>query len=234
MSKLFDILYPESFCNICKTPIDSEKIICGVCKEEYLVDYKNGDYCKICGRPIFYNGDICFLCRKSKRNIINRSLFIYDNEVKNSIYEFKYSGNKYIGRRFAVLMCKNFHDYISDVDLIIPVPIHIRRLLKRGFNQAEILCKYINKIEKIPFYCDIIVRKKYTDYLSKYTEAERRNLLKDAFSIKKEDLVKNKRILIVDDIFTTGATIDELSKLLINSGAKSVKSITIAVTIHND
>lgn len=121
-------------------------------------------------------------------------------------------------------------------EIIIPVPLHPRRLRWRGFNQAEILARHLSENIApglaLPFETDLLERKKYTDPQMKIKNSgERKRNIKNAFALTNSfdpQIIKNKRVLLVDDIATTGATLFECSKVLKNAGAKEVFGIVIA------
>ncbi len=229
---LMDLLYPERACTVCDTPLKDKRLLCDVCKEEYQIKEENR--CDICGRPLPEEKRVCEDCKREGKIIQNTAVFFYKGEVKAALYRYKYGKNRYLGRRFAEIMAKEKAEAIKDADILIPVPIHRRRLYKRTFNQSEILAKYISKETGIPFYYDVAVRAKYTDYLANHTKEERKEILKDCFSVKKEEFVAGRRILLIDDIYTTGSTMEELGRLLLKQGAVSVKSMTVAVTEYDD
>ncbi|WP_242967901.1 ComF family protein [Tepidibacter mesophilus] len=115
-----------------------------------------------------------------------------------------------------------------NVDYIIPVPLHKKRLRKRGYNQSLLIANQLSKINKKEVL-DIVVRSKNTDFLSKLSKKERIKKLQNVFTLSKnENRIYKKDLLIVDDIFTTGTTTNEISKNLLNSGASKIYVITFA------
>jgi len=117
---------------------------------------------------------------------------------------------------------------INEIDLIIPVPLHSRKLREREFNQAELLAKIISERFNKEFSVGNLVKIKDTAAQANTSKEARSKNLNDSFKIKSETLVNNKNILIIDDVFTTGATCSEIAKTLKNSGANSVLALTLA------
>jgi ComF family protein len=116
----------------------------------------------------------------------------------------------------------------TDFDFIVPVPLHSSKMRKRGYNQSELLARHISASLSIP-YVDALKRTKKTLKQSEQSKEERRKNLKDAFAVKSSpEKIINSSVLLVDDIYTTGSTVDECSKALVNYGAAKVYVITIA------
>lgn len=122
---------------------------------------------------------------------------------------------------------------ITNIDLIVPVPLHRSRKAERGYNQAELLAKYLSSKLGIPLNSRNLIRTKATKIQNKLSRHEREQNLKDAFIIRQSNVFKDKRILLVDDIFTTGATVNECSRILMECGVKEVYVITIATGRYN-
>lgn len=146
---------------------------------------------------------------------------------------------KYLGRaEYAAFYGKAMVAYgeqmalFRTVDLILPVPIHRKRRIERGYNQAELLAERISALTGIPVRRDLIVRNKKTKALKSVNGESRSRSLAEAFSVpeEKKKLFKGKRVLLIDDIYTTGSTADAVSSHLLEAGAASVKVLTLAVS----
>ncbi len=146
---------------------------------------------------------------------------------------------KYLGRaEYAVFYGKAMAEYgkqaglFEGTDLILPVPIHRQRRLERGYNQAELLAREISFYTGIPFRTDLVLRRKKTKALKSVSKENRSRSLTEAFLVpgKQAAHLKGKRILLVDDIYTTGSTADAVSLRLLEAGAISVNVITLAVS----
>lgn len=234
VESLLELMYPEkNTCFFCETYDEDigDRYICTDC--EKAIRKIVPPICIKCSRPIDLNSpeELCSDCRKHDHIFeMSRSVFVYEGIVKRGIYLFKYYNKPYFYRFFGKCLvdCMKKNDY-SGLELVVPVPLHRSKLRKRGYNQSELLAKYISKNTDIPFV-DILKRIKKTPKQSQMTKEERRKNLKNAFEVKrsKMEILKGKSVLLVDDVYTTGSTADECSKTLIKYGASKVYVITIA------
>lgn len=146
---------------------------------------------------------------------------------------------KYLGRaEYAVFFGKAMFEYgkqqamFREIDMVLPVPVHRKRRIERGYNQAELLAEQISDLTGIPERKDLIVRNKKTKALKTVNGESRSRSLAEAFSVpvNKKNLLKGKRVLLIDDIYTTGSTADAVSTCLLQAGASSVSLLTLAVS----
>ncbi len=159
-----------------------------------------------------------------------RSLWIHKGAVPWSIYQFKYHNRRIYGEFYAQELYRLYGEDIRrwGIDLIIPVPLHKRRRRKRGYNQAEIVAKHLGKLMDIPVDGKAVVRKRYTEPQKVLNDKQRRKNLKGAFDIKKWRL-QSGNILLIDDIYTTGSTIDEIARVIIEKKHNKVWFLTISI-----
>lgn len=217
------VLFPP-YCVICnqKLPFGkkSEEHLCSHCKEN--TPFLHEDVCEICGKPTL-EGGICEACLLH-RPVFEKGIaaFVYD-DVREGIAQFKYRGGKIDGDTFGNLMVEylltHHKDWVDEIDVITPVPLHRKKERSRGFNQSGILCEWIGEECQIPYEPDLLRRLKNTKPQSKLKGDKREQNLMGAFSAKD---CTGKVVLLVDDIFTTGATANACSKLLYQNGAKKV------------
>ncbi|MBF8250647.1 MAG: amidophosphoribosyltransferase-like protein [Deltaproteobacteria bacterium] len=154
-----------------------------------------------------------------------RGVLVYDDATAKAIHRFKYGHDTTFSRPLGSMMA----DYpLESFDLIIPVPLHIKRLRERGFNQSLLLANAIGKRQRIPVDPYILKRIRWTVPQVNLTGRERKVNVRGAFEVCGD--VREKRILIVDDVYTTGATVSECSKVLKESGAKEVCVLTLSRT----
>ena len=198
---------------------------------EKILEYIFLPTCGVCGK--LGEGYLCGKCEKELKkyevieesinnNILNKEridkmyIFKYTELVRNLILQYKFNDKAYLYRTFCEFIVKNkkVFDFIKSYDIIIPVPIHKARMRERGYNQSEIIAETISKILNIELIDDIIVRKKETKALSSLnSKTERINMIKNAFAVNINYTSLNKiNLLIIDDVFTTGSTLNELSK----------------------
>ena len=199
--------------------------------------YDHCPTCKKCGAMISdYDEAYCIRCKNKMYDSFEYgfSLLRYNEYVKESLHKVKYSGRKEYLEFYGKCIAKVFYSRIRDInpDCFIPVPIHKKRLVKRSYNQAATISYVISdELKKynidIPVNENIIFRKKNTVALNKLSEEERKEQLSDAFFVNNNEGIK--KVIIVDDIFTTGGTIDEMAKVLKKSGVKEVYFLTIAM-----
>lgn len=146
----------------------------------------------------------------------------------------KYRDKNFLAKKFAKILYEKIRSEIATYDLIVAVPLHQKRLRKRKFNQAVLLCRELLKFfPKKNFYPDFLIRVKNTKPQVELRKKEREKNLKRAFLVNKKyrDEVMGKKILLVDDVMTTGATLENCAKELKRRGAKEVVSLVVAKTV---
>lgn len=186
--------------------------------------------CKICGRIVYHNGN-CRTCNSNKLYFDNGySVFEYKGNVRNGIRNFKYKGLYSYGRYFGKIM-SDYAKCNMDIkfDYVTAVPLHRKRLSDRGYNQSKILAKFVAKSINVE-YKDLLIRKVNTIPLNSLGRKERMENIKGAFAINPNVSVENKYILIIDDIYTTGSTINECCKVLKKNHAAMVEFFTLSCT----
>lgn len=228
-----ELIYPEkNTCFICETYDEEigDKYICSDCEKR--IKKIVPPVCSKCSKPIEYisSTKFCQECCDVERHFeMSKSPFVYEGLIKRAIYSFKYYNKayfyKFLGNCLVTYM-KNIN--YTNFDFIVSVPLHSSKMRKRGYNQSELLARHIAKSLSIP-YVDALKRTKKTLKQSEQSKEERKKNLLDAFAIKKSaEKVINSSVLLVDDIYTTGSTVDECSKVLKNYGANKIYVITIA------
>lgn len=220
-----DLLFPpKTTCLICKNSIKTG-YICEKCKS--TLKFINGNSCFICGKSLDYEG-ICHDClhygHVFKRNV---SAFEYDDIMKSLIARFKYFKERQLAAFFAEYMANSLEGMKWPIDVIVPVPLHKSKLDERGYNQAELLARELSYKFDI-FMSKALRRIRGTPTQTALHREERIKNVKGAFKIMYKETVIDKVVLLVDDILTTGATLDECARVLKDSGAKEVYSVTIA------
>ncbi len=156
-------------------------------------------------------------------------LFIY-NDIRDLILDYKFNEKSYLSNTFSTIilddpiMCKKIKEY----DMIISVPMTKKKKAKRGYNQTELIINNISKKLKIEYNKNILIKIKENKTQSTLKEKDRYKNVKNVYNIKNKELIQNKKIILFDDILTTGATINECSKVLKNNYAKEIFVLTIA------
>lgn len=199
----------------------------GICDDCYAnLPFINPPHCSKCGGTKTSGGRVCIECKGRELNFHkNFAILHYVDDVQKKIISFKQNGNKYIGEAFAWLIARAFSQLDINIDVVIPIPIHERRLKERGFNQSEVL---VSELPHEIVDMTIVTRVKDTPHQTGLNREHRETNLKDCFKVLDKKKIKNKVILLVDDIYTTGSTLNECANTLMKSGARRVYSITLA------
>ena len=198
------------------------------------LDYIKAPYCRKCGKPLSVGADtelLCSDCRTHERSFIqNRALLCYDECMRDIMIDIKYNGRKEYLKLFGALAADRLGAWIQclDASCLIPVPIHASRLMKRGYNQSELLCRYISDLIHVPVRNDIIIRNKKTAAQKELNADERLLNLQSAFKTAGR-LPSESIALIVDDIYTTGSTLEACTERIMEAGAARVYGLTICI-----
>ena len=225
---LLDIVYPAR-CAVCDDIAPAGRRVCAACANVFRP--LRGPLCATCGKELSDAEDVyCTDCLRV-RHAFDRgfSLFSY-RDVAPSLYRFKYMGRQEYAEYFAERFVAHYGGLPEGirVDALVPVPVSARRLTERGYNQAERLARALSARLDIPVRCDLIARVRDTKPQKLLDYYGRLNNLKNAFIMKKND-VSLKSVALVDDIYTTGSTADEIACLLKRHGMRFVYVFTPAI-----
>lgn len=227
-NKLFNWLFVNDYkCLICKReiPKNSRYSICTHCFDNLPKITKS---CSKCGGSIV-SGKVCLQCKDNVPKVEKAySVFDYVSPVTKLIYKLKFNNEKYIAKYLSNFLVDLYIDKKFKVDYIIPVPLNIKRLRERTFNQSELLCQGFIEHLNLDVKCNIVERIVDTPHQTSLPRVDRLKNVKGAFKVINKNEVKNKVILIVDDVYTTGATINEIAEVLYKAKAKKVYAITVA------
>jgi ComF family protein len=190
-----------------------------------------GPVCASCGAPLPDGGEHCFACRQGKRYhfVFTRSAGEYAGLLRTLLREFKFRNKDYLERFLGRLLVYAAEKYAiaGTVECIVPVPMHPLKRFFRGYNQAELLARRLSENLKVPVIGALRrVRLTRQQYLLR--KRERSENVKGAFAAHDGASVKGKTVLLVDDICTTCATIEECSRVLRGAGAAAVYALTVA------
>lgn len=199
--------------------------VCGICKKKINQKYT----CEKCSNILQYTMKK-ELCVRNINSYVDKliSLFLYKDLIRDALLEFKFNGKAYISNTFAELMCNAIMKNSISGDLIIPVPIHRKRYKVRGYNQSELLSKFIAKRLKIKYGKKILLKVKNNLAQSTLDMISRQKNVMNVYKINSKSNMKGKKIILVDDIYTTGATVNECAKILKQNGVQEVVVITVA------
>lgn len=227
---VLECLFPTGFeCIVCGDELNCEcsHSMCDDCLNSLPQILKE---CKRCGVSITGNGKYCLACKEKKYSFKRAvACFDYSDKVINLLHALKYGGARYLAKPLASFMFERLNKESFEIDFITYVPIGEGRLRERGYNQAELLAREVAKNTNLEVF-EILQRTKETPTQAKLTRLERRENLKGAFVVFDAEKVKGKNILLIDDVMTTGATCDEIAKVLLKAKAKAVFALTFAHT----
>lgn len=225
--KMLTVFFPKR-CAVCDDVIAGEEGICPGCVSK--VRLLTGDTCMLCGKKVKDGAAYCYDCN-CKEHVFKRnfSVFMY-TDMRESLYRFKYNGRAEYAKYYAKMAYGLHKKQLQKInaDAVIPVPLHVSRQRKRGYNQAEEFAKELALLMGVPVRNDLIRRIKRTKPLKTLNASQRQNNLKKAFLFTQND-VKLSTIILVDDIFTTGATLDAVAGICRGAGVDKIYTLTIAV-----
>ncbi|HVP37510.1 MAG TPA: ComF family protein [Terriglobales bacterium] len=234
---LLDFVFPPH-CLLCDSFISSDEtnddsyprnLVCRSCWDSLTI--LPHPFCPLCRSLLDKELRRCPKCPQSLPLSLNRSLGIFDPYYQTLIHHFKYSRKfsigKNLGRRLGEILKKE--EFAKDFDYIIPVPLHRSRKRERGYDQSRILAGEISKTVSIPLAEKILIRNKKTKDQTHLTVEERERNVRDAFAVRDSSLLWGKRVILVDDVMTTGATLQECAGVLKDAGAREVIGVTLVV-----
>lgn len=231
---LLDVILPP-ICHICHSFIpNADKLhICPTCRDRLPLVFS--PLCSICGIPFTGAGDDhrCGACLTHPPHFDSaRAHFLYEGPIRDLIHSFKYNQHTHLRSPLALLTLEGVGGFLANhkPNLIVPVPLHHSRLRHRGFNQAVLLGRIFSRQLSLSMLPDALVRTRPTEPQIMLSAAERRLNVKGAFSVKRAERIAGKRILLLDDVITTGSTMDECARELKKAGAEVVIATSIART----
>jgi ComF family protein len=219
--------------------VERDRFFCMDCWKNLV--FIRDPLCFTCGIPFAFCEEfsdlknkkrICTFCEKKKPYFDEaRSLFVYDMQIRKPLLRFKKGDKTQYSRFLALMLVHFFKDFINTVDYIIPVPLHRKRLFQRQYNQAALLANYIEKFTQKSVLYNVLYRCKNTSPQDHKSRSERFENMENVFQVFREEKIKNKSILLLDDVMTTGATLHESAKILKSSGVSTVKTLCIARSV---
>jgi ComF family protein len=216
---LLESIFPRH-CLVCK---EEGAWLCPICQKKLKT--VKASFCPFCLK-LTTDYKTCPSCRKKYHLNGLISIYYFEPTIKRVIYQYKYRRSKDIANFLIKISIEKLKKSLpQDIDMTIPIPLHILSKSKRGFNQSEIFTKELAKKFNLKYSNKILSKTKLTRTQSKLSREERENNVKGSFRSR---TVNNHNILLVDDVFTTGSTMDEAAKTLKKSGAKQVWGLTIA------
>lgn len=231
---LIHLLFPPR-CPLCDGVLFSSiffppQFVCATCSGK--AEYVGEPVCKKCGKPLEdERQEFCYDCARSERAFAQgKALWVYRGVVKDSIYRFKYHGRQEYARYYGSELVRVYGEWIRkrEIDAIVPIPLSRKRMRRRGFNQAERIANQVGRQLSIPVRRNLLFRVRDTRAQKGLNEEERKNNLKKAFKTK-ENKVQLEHILLIDDIYTTGSTMNEAAVELKRAGAGEIYCLSISI-----
>ena len=230
IDRIVDLAFPPR-CAICNELLSiGERGSCYECRDKltFVVE----PYCMKCGKPLDNEElEYCSDCSTKEHSFDEgRAALVYDEYISRSIYRFKYNSKQEYAAYYAQIIYDRLRDKIKswNPEALIPVPIHKNRMKKRGYNQAYLIAKELSKLTGIPVENNLVKRKNETKVQKELGARERENNLKKAFIVNK-NVVELKSVVIIDDIYTTGSTVDSIASLLKEKGVRRVYFISLSI-----
>ena len=232
---ILDFVYPQH-CAICRKHLGrEERDICDVCWNSLAT--LPDPFCPHC-KSFYKPGDKeCSFCQSAgrtgedRRILMVRSLGRFDDYYKELIHRFKYGKKIPLGRRLGQRLGETIignPDFLES-DSLVPVPLHKSRYRERGFNQSEVVAEEVSKTSGVSVLKNVLKRKKNTKDQTNLSPQQREENVRGAFVVTAPEMVSGKRIILVDDVITTGATLSECARMLRQAGAERILGMTIAV-----
>ena len=229
-----DFIYPP-LCPLCGERVERHGNLCATCWAKF--NWITNPKCFKCGYPFPANLDLgakpmCPHCAAGECDLdFIRSACVYDDVSKRVMLPFKHTSQLKYKTLMSRAMINCLHDVDFDVDVVMPVPLAWRRLFKRGYNQATLLARPIAEHYNAILDTDSVSRKYKPDMGHKTTKQRQENV-RGVFNVVNKDKIRGKKILLVDDVMTSGATFYELNRVLRKAGASAVYGVSFCRVVH--
>lgn len=234
---MLEMFFPKS-CPVCKSL--ASKTLCQNCTSD-LVPLDEIDSCRKCGEPFSHierhSGEesLCIRCINDEFHFDTaRSVFIHKGIIKDLLHKFKYRKKIILSKTLSELTITRFPYKVSSFDTVIPVPLYIKKLREREYNQSSLIAKRVAAC----FGCNfdpfsLVKTKRSKPQFEMGNLGQRIKNVKNLFEVKEKNSVAGEKVLLIDDVYTTGATINECSKVLFAAGAKKVDVLTLTRATFN-
>jgi competence protein ComFC len=234
LAKLVELLVYPSFCRLCAEALDEpgERVVCRACLAGLVP--RRGPSCPVCGR--FHEGaggdHVCSRClERLPAFSVHRSCGTYGGTLKDVILLFKYRKFAPLSRplaEYAAACTDGDAGLWNGTDFLVPVPLHPARRRERGFNQSRLLARDLAGLRRMRVLERCLVKTGNAPPQAGLRAADREKNVKDAYAVRRPRKIKGRTLILVDDVTTTGATIRECARVLLEAGAKEVRALTLA------
>lgn len=229
-----DLLFPPR-CPFCDgvlfcSMLAPREFVCKRCRDK--AEYAKEPVCCLCGQPLEdRREEYCYDCSRKKHSYTQgKALWVYKGAVKDSLYRFKYQNRQEYARYYGIQLARAYGEWIQrcGISAVVPIPLSRKRLRQRGFNQTGLVAIRLGKEMGLPVFPNLLLRVRDTTAQKELNEEERKNNLKRAFKTS-ANKVQLDHILLIDDIYTTGTTMNEAAKELKRAGAAEVYCLSISI-----
>lgn len=219
---LLDLVFPPR-CVGCRRP---DTWLCPECQSD--IELITGPLCPCCGRPVAQSDHLCSICRRTADGIDGiRSAAYFEGLLREAIHRFKYRGGQALAQPLGQFMVEHWSDCHIPAEVLIPVPLHSTRLAERGYNQAALLAREMGANMGLPVDTSSLIRTRATALQVDLDPAARQENVRGAFRCLNDAMV-GRRVVLIDDVCTTGATLRACGVALREAGAGSVWGYTLA------
>lgn len=230
-NKFIDYILPHR-CISCRELTSDNEGLCSACFMK--LNFIASPYCAKCGTPFEFEIQSKIFCGKCLLNppeyALARALLKFDFQSKQLIHNFKYNDSTASAKLFAKLLVARYIDDFSDIDVIVPVPMHRIKRILRHYNPAQVLATELGKKLNAPVLYDLLIKVRWTKAQTTLTKKERETNLHESIQCNRNYNLSGKKILLVDDMRTTGATSENCIKALKKQNAAQIKLVTIGIT----
>jgi len=234
LARLAELLVFPSFCRLCREPLDrtGERIVCAACLEK--LGPRRGPVCPRCGRFLEGAGDdhLCARCLdRTPAFSRHRSCGVYGGTLKDLILLFKYRSCAPLSRplaRYAQACLGADGPLWRNAEALVPVPLHPSRRRERGFNQSRLLARDLAALRGLGVLAGALVKTRKAPAQAGLRAADRERNARGAYAVRRPERVAGRTLVLIDDVTTTGATVRECARVLMEAGAEDVRAITLA------
>lgn len=233
---LLDLFFPP-LCHVCKAfiPQSGELLICSDCLNK--ISFLVSPLCRVCGAPFATEAGldhVCGACLTDAPPHLCRSATLLAGPVQELIHRFKYGSRVHLCRPLGLITATALAQFSRDAspDLIVPVPLHSKRLRQRGFNQSQLLGEVLEKQWRLPLLIGNLRRVRWTEPQTGLHAGDRASNVAGAFAVRDPLRLQGKRVLLVDDVLTTGSTMLACAEALRAAKVAAVCAVTVARGIH--
>jgi ComF family protein len=237
---LLDLLLPPR-CLKCGATVAAAGTLCAPCWRG--ITFLGAPCCACCGLPFEFALDgeapggetLCGACMRARPSFDRaRAAMRYDEESRRLVLAFKHGDRLHLAPALGTWMRRAGAELLADADALVPVPLHWTRLFARRFNQSAVLAHAVHAAGGPPVGADWLVRRRATPSQGKRNAVARERNVRAAFAVKRGREVRGRRIVLIDDVFTTGATVAECARVLRRAGAARVDVLTAARTVRQE